>query len=198
MGMVFCRCRGVTLRGYTYRNAANWCHQLDSCIQVRMDHVTVLGGHDGSISITAPRCGSTAATSAPGTTASPDMTPENVVVRNCSLNTSCNSFRFGGRNLLVEHCRFWGAGDIPTALRAAYTPFAFAYYAFHYDLCRWDSENWVVRNCTFEHLDNLIYYNYGGDWNHNARLRDLTLEHITIRAWPAPPTSPPCRKAPSP
>ena len=40
----------------------------------------------------------------------------------------------------------------------------------------------MVRNCTFEHLDNLIYYNYGGDWNHNARpLRNLTLEHITIR-----------------
>ena len=183
MGMVFCRCRGVTLRGYTYRNAANWCHQLDSCIQVRMDHVTVLGGHDG---INLHHCTQVWIDSCDFRTGDDCIAgydAENVVVRNCSLNTSCNSFRFGGRNLLVEHCRFWGPGEYPHRSSGRHnTLFAFAYYAFHYDLCRWDSENWVVRNCTFEHLDNLIYYNYGGDWNHNARpLRDLTLEHITIR-----------------
>ena len=47
MGMVFSKCRNVTLRGYTYRNSANWAHQLDSCTNVRMENVTVLAGHDG-------------------------------------------------------------------------------------------------------------------------------------------------------
>ena len=47
MGMVCSKCRGVTLKGYTYQNAANWAHQLDSCSGVRMENVTVLAGHDG-------------------------------------------------------------------------------------------------------------------------------------------------------
>lgn len=122
MGMVFCRCRGVTLRGYTYRNAANWCHQLDSCIQVRMDHVTVLGGHDG---VNLHHCTQVWIDSCDFRTGDDCIAgydAENVVVRNCSLNTSCNSFRFGGRNLLVEHCRFWGPGNIPTAPPGGTTP----------------------------------------------------------------------------
>ncbi len=47
MGMTFCKCRNVTLQGYTYKNSANWCHQLDSCTNVHMKNVTVLAGHDG-------------------------------------------------------------------------------------------------------------------------------------------------------
>ena len=87
MGMVFCRCRGVTLRGYTYRNAANWCHQLDSCIQVRMDHVTVLGGHDG---VNLHHCTQVWIDNCDFRTGDDCIAgydAENVVVRNCSLNT---------------------------------------------------------------------------------------------------------------
>lgn len=182
MGMVFSRCRGVILRGYTYRNAANWCHQLDSCTNVVMEKVTVLGGHDGinihhCVNVRIEGCDFRT-----GDDCVAGYDAENIVVRNCSLNTSCNSFRLGGRNLLVDNCRFWGPGQYPHRASGRHnTLFAFAYYAFHYDENRFDSGGWVVRNCTFENLDSFIYYNYGGDWNHNARpLTDLTLENVNI------------------
>ena len=189
MGMVFSRCRGVTLRGYTYRNAANWCHQLDSCVNVQMDHVTVLGGHDG---INIHHCTNVrieACDFRTGDDCIAGYDAENIVVRDCGLNTSCNSFRLGGRNLLVENCRFWGPGEYPHRVSGRHnTQNAFAYYCFRYDVNRFDSENWVIRNCTFENLDNLIYYNFGGDWNHDARpLRDLTLEHAKITGLCATP-----------
>ncbi len=183
MGVVFCQCRGVTLRGYTYRNAANWCHQLDSCVNVRMEGVTILGGHDGvnvhhCVNVHIEDCDFRT-----GDDCVAGYDAENVVVRRCKLNTSCNAFRLGGRNLLVEDCRFYGPGEYPHRVSGRHnTLFAFAYYAMQYDTCRFDSANWVIRRCSFDGLDNLIYYNYGGDWNHDARpLLDLTLEDVQIR-----------------
>lgn len=182
MGMVFCRCRGVTLRGYTYKNAANWCHQLDSCQNVVMENVTVLGGHDG---INIHHCCNVRIENCDFQTGDDCVAgydAENIVVRNCRLNTACNAFRLGGRRLLVEDCQFWGPAKYPHRSSGRHnTLFAFAYYAMHYDTCRFDSEHWRIRRCTFQDLDNLIYYNYGNDWNHSARpLRDITLEDVEI------------------
>ena len=182
MGMVFSRCRGVTLMGYTYQNAANWAHQLDSCSGVHMENVTVLAGHDGvnihhCVGVRIENCDFRT-----GDDCVAGYNAENVVIRNCGFNTSCNSFRFGGRNLLVENCRFWGPGEYPHRVSGRHnTIYAIEYYAMRYDDIRVDSENWVFRNCTFEGIDGLINYRFGELWMHDARpLRDLTLENVTI------------------
>ena len=182
MGMVFSRCRGVTLKGYTYRNAANWAHQLDSCTNVHVENVTVLAGHDGinihhCVGVTIENCDFRT-----GDDCVAGYNAENVVIRNCGFNTSCNSFRFGGKNLLVEDCRFWGPGEYPHRVSGRHnTIYAIEYYAIRYDDIRVDSENWVFRNCTFDSIDGFINYRYGKLWMHDARpLRDLTLENVTI------------------
>lgn len=182
MGMVFSRCRNVTLRGYTYRNSANWAHQIDSCTNVYMDGVTVLAGHDGvnihhCVGVLIENCDFRT-----GDDCVAGYNAENVIVRNCHLNTSCNSFRFGGKNLLVEDCRFWGPGEYPHRISGRHnTLCAFEYYAMCYDDIRADSENWVIRNCTMENLDSLMDYRYGGDFTHDGRpLRDITFENVTI------------------
>ena len=187
MGMVFSRCRNVTLRGYTYRNAANWCHQLDSCRRVRMEGVTVLGGHDGvnihhCIGVQIENCDFQT-----GDDCIAGYDAEDVAVRDCSFNTSCNSFRLGAKNLLVEHCRFWGPGVYPHRVSGRHnTLCAFEYYAMIYDECG-SSENWLIQDCTFEGLDSLLHYNYGGDWMHAARpLRDVTFRRIAVSGLSAP------------
>ena len=182
MGMVFSNCRGVTLKGYTYRNAANWAHQIDSSSCVHMDGVTVLAGHDG---INIHHCTGVVIENCDfrtGDDCIAGYNAQNVIVRNCSLNTSCQSFRIGGRNLLVENCRFWGPGEYPHRVSGRHnTLFAFAYYAMRYDRVGVDSENWVVRNCTMENLDSLFDYRYGADFTHDARpLRDVTFENVTV------------------
>lgn len=182
MGMVFCKCRNVTLRGYTYQNAANWAHQIDSCSGVRMDHVTVLGGHDGinihhCVGVVIEDCDFRT-----GDDCVAGYDAENVVIRGCSFNTSCNSFRFGGRNLLVENCRFWGPGEYPHRVSGRHnTLFLFEYYAMRYDDCRVDSENWLILDCTVDGVDGLVDYRFGGDWTHDARpLRNMTFENVKI------------------
>ena len=182
MGMVFSKCRGVTLKGYTYQNAANWAHQLDSCSGVRMENVTVLAGHDGinihhCVGVTIENCDFRT-----GDDCVAGYNAENVVIRNCGFNTSCNSFRFGGRNLLVENCRFWGPGEHPHRVSGRHnTIYAIEYYAMRYDDIRVDSGNWVFRNCTFEGIDGLINYRGCKLWMHEARpLRDVTLENVTV------------------
>ena len=182
MGMVFSKCRGVTLKGYTYQNAANWAHQLDSCSGVRMENVTVLAGHDGinihhCVGVTIENCDFRT-----GDDCVAGYNAENVVIRNCGFNTSCNSFRFGGRNLLVENCRFWGPGEHPHRVSGRHnTIYAIEYYAMRYDDIRVDSGNWVFRNCTFEGIDGLINYRGSKLWMHEARpLRDVTLENVTV------------------
>lgn len=182
MGMVFSKCRGVTLKGYTYQNAANWAHQLDSCSGVRMENVAVLAGHDGinihhCVGVTIENCDFRT-----GDDCVAGYNAENVVIRNCGFNTSCNSFRFGGRNLLVENCRFWGPGEHPHRVSGRHnTIYAIEYYAMRYDDIRVDSGNWVFRNCTFEGIDGLINYRGSKLWMHEARpLRDVTLENVTV------------------
>ena len=182
MGMVFSNCWGVTLKGYTYQNAANWAHQLDSCSGVRMENVTVLAGHDGinihhCVGVTIENCDFRT-----GDDCVAGYNAENVVIRNCGFNTSCNSFRFGGRNLLVENCRFWGPGEHPHRVSGRHnTIYAIEYYAMRYDDIRVDSGNWVFRNCTFEGIDGLINYRGSKLWMHEARpLWDVTLENVTV------------------
>ena len=182
MGMVFSNCCGVTLKGYTYRNSANWAHQIDSCTGVHMDGVTVLAGHDGinihhCVGVVIENCDFRT-----GDDCIAGYNAQNVIVRNCSLNTSCQSFRIGGKNLLIENCRFWGPGEYPHRVSGRHnTLFAFAYYAIRYDDIAVDSENWVIRNCTMENLDSLFDYRYGADFTHDARpLREITFENVTI------------------
>lgn len=182
MGMVFCKCRGVTLKGYTYQNAANWAHQIDSCVSVRMEDVTVLAGHDG-VNIhhcTGVRIENCDFRTGDDCVAGYDA--ENVVIRNCGFNTSCNSFRFGGRNLLVEDCRFWGPGEYPHRVSGRHNSlFVFEYYAMRYDDCRFNSGNWLIRNCTIEGVDGLVDYRLGEDWTHEGRpLEDVTFENVRI------------------
>lgn len=182
MGMVFSKCRNVTLKGYTYRNSANWAHQIDSCTGVHMEGVTVLAGHDGinihhCVGVVIENCDFRT-----GDDCIAGYNAQNVIVRNCSLNTSCQSFRIGGKNLLIENCRFWGPGEYPHRVSGRHnTLFAFAYYAIRYDDITVDSENWLVRNCTMENLDSLFDYRYGADFTHDARpLRDVTFENVTV------------------
>jgi len=182
MGMVFCRCRNVTLKGYTMRNAANWAHQIDSCTNVRMEGVTVLAGHDG---VNIHHCTGVVIENCDFRTGDDCIAgydAENVTVRRCSFNTSCSSFRFGGRNLLVEDCRFWGPGEYPHRISGRHnTLCAFLYYAMCYDDIRSNSANWTIRRCTIDHVDMLMDYRYGYDFTMDGRpLSDITFENVKI------------------
>ena len=182
MGMVMSNCRNVTLRGYTYRNSANWAHQLDSCTGVRMENVTVLGGHDG---VNIHHCNDVTMEGCDFRTGDDCVAgydAENVTIRNCAFNTACSAFRFGGRKLLVENCRFWGPGEYPHRVSGRHnTLTAFLYYSMKYDHIRGNSGSWLIRNCTVDGVDMLIDYHYGKDFCQEGHpLEDITLENVKV------------------
>ena len=181
MGMCFCRCCNVRLEGYTIQNTANWAHQMDSCRGVTIERLTILGGHDG---VNLHHCSGIVARYCDlqtGDDCFAGYDVENLLVHDCKLNTSCNSFRIGGRNIRVEHCRFWGPGVYPHRISGRHnTLAAFMYYAMWYDTVRFDSTGWVIRSCTFDGVDRLFIYDHSL-WDHAAcPLRDVTMEHVKV------------------
>ncbi|WP_455137885.1 glycosyl hydrolase family 28 protein [Thermophilibacter sp.] len=179
MGIRVCRCRNVTLSGYTFERSANWSHQIDSCDNVLAEGVTVLGGHDGfnihhCNNVSIRRC-----TLKCGDDCVAGFDARNVVVEDTLLNTACNALRLGCANLLVEGCRFVGPGEYPHILEGTHHMHAaIKYYAVKGDVIREDACNWRIRDCSFENPGRLINYDYGSERGYQTE-RPLVDLHLT-------------------
>lgn len=182
MGIRICRCRNVSLSGYTFKRSANWSHQIDSCTNVSVEGVCVLGGHDGfnihhctnvAIANCTLKCGDDCIAG---------FDARNVLVDSCYLNTACNAFRLGAANLFVAHCRIVGPGEYPHILEGTYHMHAaIKYYAVKGDTIREDACNWRFADCSFENPGRLINYDYGSEKGYQTErpLVDLHLLRCT-------------------
>lgn len=179
MGIRVCRCRNVTLSGYTFERSANWSHQIDSCDNVLAEGVTVLGGHDGfnvhhCNNVTIRRC-----TLKCGDDCVAGFDARNVVVEDTLLNTACNALRLGCANLLVERCDFRGPGEYPHILEGTHHMHAaIKYYSIKGDVIREDACNWRVRDCSFENPGRLLNYDYGSERGYQTE-RPLVDLHLS-------------------
>lgn len=104
-GILLVGCTNVTLRGYTVRNSANWAHALFHCGNVRISSVRVFGGHDAldfhdSTDVTVENCELRT-----GDDCVAGFANFRCRVRDCVLDTSCQAFRLGGADIVVERCR---------------------------------------------------------------------------------------------
>lgn len=178
MGIRICRCRNVSLSGYTFKRSANWSHQVDSCANVIFEGVMVLGGHDGfnihhCTNVEISRC-----TLKCGDDCIAGFDARNVLVDSCLLNTACNAFRLGAANLFATHCRIVGPGEYPHILEGTYHMHAaIKYYAIKGDTIREDACNWRFADCSFENPGRLINYDYGSEKGYQTErpLHDLHL-----------------------
>ena len=112
-GIFLSNCRRITLRGYTARHNGNFMHQLDACSDIAMEDVTCLGGSDG---IHLHCCAHTEIDRCIFRTGDDCIAGINIRglhVNNCVLNTSCQAFRMGGVDILVENCHIYGPGYYP-------------------------------------------------------------------------------------
>jgi polygalacturonase len=183
MGMVLCKCRNVTLKGYTFVDSANWSHQIDAGENISISNIRILAGHDGfnlhhSTNVTVSNCD---IQTGDDCFAGYDVT--NLTVRNCQLNTSCNTFRIGGTNLLVENCRFYAPGKYPHRVSGrTNTLYAFEYYSHQADPVQENSKNWLIQNCTFEGLDALLHYDFGNEQHLQVikPLEDVTFCNVNV------------------
>ena len=196
-GMSFWRCQNIRLVGYTFMNSANWCHAIFQSQNITVRDITVLGGHDGVDLRTCDNALIENCAFHVGDDAIAGFDNHDVTVRNCTLNTGCISIRFGGNNVLIEHCT---ATDSPFGHRkklseegkkngwlsdeacrhATQTPFS--YYCDHRATLRRPAEKMIIRDCSFAQAYELIRLEFDGlhRWCCNRSLRDITYENCTV------------------
>lgn len=189
-------CENLRFEGYTIRNTGNWAHCIQHSSFISVKNVTVEGGHDGVHTrgchdITIEDCEFYT-----GDDCVAGFGNYNVTVRNCVMNTACSGFRYGGADILIENCRFYGParfmfrGSLSkeekiSGARASLTGRTnmlsmFTYYADRSVKILKQPENIVIRNCSVSCCDRFIHYNFSGNeiWQLAAPLGSLTLENI--------------------
>ena len=187
-------CENVLFEGYTARHSGNFLHEANNCKNLTMRRVTCLGGSDG-IHL---HCTENALIEdcffKTGDDCIAGINVNNMLVRRCSLNTSCNVFRMGGKNIRVEDTYVHGPGYYPHRVTVVkgkgdelprtegrhnmlHLVEYFASVTFPSD-----EADISFKNCVIEDAEALLRYHAGNVSNLHAGtpLVRLTLENVKI------------------
>ncbi len=99
--------------GYTMKNTGNWAHCIFSGSNIKVENVTVLGGHDG---VHFRSCDNVIVRNCiikTGDDCVAGFDNLNMCVSDCVFNGACNVFRLGGANILIENCDAYGPSEYP-------------------------------------------------------------------------------------
>lgn len=182
MGIILSQCNHIELSGYTFKDCANWSHQIDSCKHVRAKNVTILAGHDGfnlhhCDDIQIKDCNIKT-----GDDCFAGYDVKNLYVDNCYLNTACNVMRIGGTNLIFDHCTIEGPATYPHLGKKTYhTHRLFKYYSMRPDTIAKEGEI-LIRNSIMKGVPALGQYEYGEEkyMQNNLPLKEFALENTKI------------------
>lgn len=189
-------CKNVRLSGYSLQHTGNWAHNLSYCHNVSISDVTVYGGHDGIHLTSAQNVDISGCRFYTGDDCVAGVANLNVTVHSCIMNTACSGMRFGGTNVLVKNCVFYGPAEY--GFRGSMTEeqkqtgqtgqenqrrnmlSMFTYYAdFSVDHPH-ENDNITVVDCTARNTDRFLQYNLFGNerWQANAPLRSITFKNV--------------------
>ncbi|MBE5734319.1 MAG: hypothetical protein E7347_04645 [Clostridiales bacterium] len=197
-GMSIWNCENLKFEGYTFINCSNWCHAIFKSKNIHFDNVSIYGGCDG---INIRTCDNTLienCTINSGDDCVAGFDSNDVVVRDCILNTACMPLRMGGNNILVENCisnernfgsRRWMTeeekrlGNQTSERDRHRSHTCFSYYCDYRAVIRKDPGNIVIRNCHFLQEAELIRIEYDGRHRFccNRGLHDILFENCTVR-----------------
>ena len=197
-GMCFWSCENIRLEGYTFLNSSNWCHAIFKSRGITVRNITVYGGHDGVDVRTCDTVLIEDCVFHTGDDCVAGFDNNDVVVRNCVINTACQAFRFGGNNVLFENCvseeRRFGfrmkltdeekrSGELSTPACRHDMTVPFSYYCDHRADPRKPVEHMVIRSCRFMQAKELIRLHFDGlhRWCCNRSLREITYANCEVR-----------------
>lgn len=173
-------CHHMSFRDFTVRDGANYGLLFTDCTDCVVDNVTVIAGHDGVHTMRCRDYQILNCTFRTGDDSIAGNDTENFVIRNCYFNTACNGLRFGGRNVLVENCRFQGPGEFMHRLEGRKASLsAFINFSPSDRNTVIPTENWTVRNITADHMLSLYYLDRNREWQDGPTTRDILFEDIT-------------------
>jgi polygalacturonase len=198
-GMSFWRCENIRLEGYTFLHSSNWCHAIFQSKNITVRNIAVFGGHDGVDVRTCDQVLIEDCEFQCGDDAIAGFDNQDVIVRNCIVNSACQAFRFGGNNVLFENCRseerplrfpFRNALTAEEKKEGALTGDAcrhemivcFSYYCDNRAVLRKPAENMVIKNCHFSQAREILRLEFDGlhRWCCNRSLRSIRFEDCSM------------------
>lgn len=200
-GMSLWRCENIRLEGYTFLHSANWCHAIFQSKNITVRDIAVFGGHDGVDFRTCDQVLVENCEFQCGDDCVAGFDIHDMTVRNCIVNSACQSFRIGGNNILIENCN-----SVERPLRF---PFrlsltdeekregantgkgenirhemitSFTYYCDNRAVLRRPAENIVIKNCNFAQVREAFRLEFDGlhRWCCNRSLRSITFENCIM------------------
>ena len=107
-GIAYHHSKNIRFKGYIIRNTGNWAHIGYQSQNITYQNIVVQGGHDGIHNSSCDNYTIENCEFYTGDDCVAGFDNYNVVVRNCILNSACSGMRFGGADVLVENCHFYG------------------------------------------------------------------------------------------
>ena len=195
-GIAYHHSKNLHFEGYTIQNTGNWAYIGYKSQNITYKNIEVLGGHDGIHNsscddFTIEDCGFYT-----GDDCVAGFDNYNVILRNCILNSACSGMRFGGRDILVEGCRFFGPakyffrGSLSLHDKKDGNPCPktgrtnmlalFTYYSDFMLEVRKMPGNIVIKDCTVDACDRFLHFDFTGThtWQKNKPLTSITFENI--------------------
>lgn len=208
-GIFMSSCQNITLTGYTIQHTGNFMHQLDNCENVSLERVTALAGHDGIHLHCCKHMRIQNCTFITGDDCIAGANVEDVTVIGCTLNTSCNTFRIGGANVLIENCTAEGPGFYPHLLSVVKGPeFDFqrtdgrhntvcflTYFSSKY-FKNEKPASITVKNCRITDVDQLLDYDVRQPLHNVCNLKEVIFENVTATGLKKASAARACRETP--
>jgi len=181
----------VVVRGITLRNTGNWATRFAYSADLVFADLTIRGGHDGVHVRGCDRVNVSKCDIQSGDDAIAGFDNADVTVEDCSLNTACSAFRFGGTRVRVRRCRAWGPAVWPfrgtmsqedkcagVSSQGRGRPNLLSFWTYFADFSqpmRNPPGDIVVEDCVIENADRLLHYNFSGNetWQKGAPLGDI-------------------------
>lgn len=187
----FTCCENVLFEGYTVRHSGNFLHEANNCKNLTMRRVCCLGGSDGihlhcTINALIEDC-----VFKTGDDCIAGINIRDLLVKHCVLNTSCDLFRIGGKNIRVEDTYAYGPGYYPhrkTIVKGKNNelPREEGRHNLLHTVVYFASTNYPdapsdihFKNCVIENaLDILAYTADSGTLQSGTHLSEFTLENV--------------------
>lgn len=192
-------CENLRFDGVTIERSGNFAFQLDSCSDIALKNATVRRGDDG---IHLNGCKDIVIENSSFETGDDCIAGLNIVnllVKDCYVNSACDCFRLGGKNIHILNSRMIGPGKYPHRVSTAKgknielpdsdgrrnTNVFFCFFAT--EVYPMDSENIVIENCEISGVDRFLYdsqefcvFQTGGI------IKDFTLKNVTVNGLKEP------------
>jgi len=196
-GICVWRSKNMHFEGYTFLNSSNWCHAIFQSQNISLKNVAVHGGFDGVDIRTCDNVLIEECNFNTGDDAVAGFDNNDVIVRNCKLNSAAMPLRIGGNNFLVENCtsdeRNFGQrlglsvekkekNCISDETCRHESHAVFSYYCDFRAILRKPAENIVIRNCHFAQARELMRLEFTGlnRWCRQRGLKEITFENCFI------------------